>query len=104
MKLAELLPSVTVPPPVSVTAELPIISDVASPAELRVMPPPLVMVVPPMVSEVPSLKFRTLVLPSVRLLIEPFTFSCTTEEEVVIEASLPEPGTAPNDQDAAVLQ
>ena len=47
---------VNVPPPMSVTAELPMINSVLLPVELSVMPPApvlfeLVMVVPSMVSE-----------------------------------------------------
>src|SRR5580658_4363693 len=85
IRLVWLLPALMTMPPVPVLFEL-------------------VMVVPPIVSELLLLKFSTSVLPSVRLLIVPLTFSCTVEADVVIKALLPEPGTVPNDQDAAVPQ
>src|SRR5580692_1853616 len=58
------------------------------------------MVVPSMVSEFPVLKFRTLVLPSVRLLMVSLTFSCTTAAglELLITALLLEVGALPRDQ------
>src|ERR1700691_1864994 len=85
------------------------IKSVKLPAEPRVMPPvpvlfELVMVVPPIVSVVPLLKFRTSVLPIVRLLIAPFTSNCTVEDAVVIKALLPEFGTVANEHDDVVLQ
>ncbi len=64
----------------------------------------LVMVVPATVSELLFWKFRTLVLPTVRLLMVSLTLSCTVEPDVVIKALLPEPGTVPNDHDVAVPQ
>src|ERR1035441_781165 len=95
-------PSVTVPPPVSVTAELPMIKFVLLLVAPRVMPPvpvlfELVMVVPSMVSEFALLKFRTSVLPIVRLSIVAVTFSCTVEAAVVMKTSLDEVGK-PADQ------
>src|ERR1035438_831045 len=102
IRLAPLLPSVTVPPPVSVTAELPMIKFVLLLVAPRVMPPvpvlfELVMVVPSMVSEFALLKFRTSVLPIVRLSIVAVTFSCTVEADVVMKTSLDEVGK-PADQ------
>src|ERR1035438_6738982 len=102
--LLALFESVTMPPPVSETAELPITKRVLLPTELMVMPPEpvwfeLVMVVPSMVSAVLLKKFRMLALPIVRLPpMVSLTLSVTNPPELVMTALLLIPGIVPRDQ------
>src|SRR5215471_9200267 len=89
---------VRVPPPFRVTAELPIISWVPFPAELRVMVPAFEMLLPRIVRLTLLLRLQVSPEPTVKLLMLEEISSVTFEPAAVITALLLLPGGVPRDQ------